>query len=151
MRKSSARLFILHDHEKLFENFEFRFSFHIYIIPRGTLGINIFAKEINTKTFCVADDSGDKTCITKSQLDALILNAGTTPSSTPLEGGGGEGGGNSEPTPEPASEPVPEPTPEVIPEPEPVVEVIVEPEPTPEPVPEPTPEPAPTPEPEVTP
>ena len=32
----------------------------------------IFTKEINTKTLCVSDDSGAKTCITKAQLDTLL-------------------------------------------------------------------------------
>jgi hypothetical protein len=48
---------------------------------------DIFAKQINTKTLCVSDDSGAKTCITKSQLDSLLSNAGsafipTTPSTS---------------------------------------------------------------------
>jgi hypothetical protein len=51
----------------------------------------IFAGEVETKNLCVADDSGNKTCITKSQLDSLLLNTPgvvvnsptTTPDPTP--------------------------------------------------------------------
>lgn len=35
----------------------------------------LFANEIETKTLCVADAGGSKTCITKSQLDQLLNNA----------------------------------------------------------------------------
>jgi len=46
---------------------------------------NIFAGEIETKTLCVSNENGEKTCITKEQLDALLINAGTTgaPITTP--------------------------------------------------------------------
>lgn len=47
---------------------------------------NIFAKEVNTNTLCVADSAGAKTCLTKAQLDALLSGAGTG-------GGTGSGGG----------------------------------------------------------
>jgi hypothetical protein len=48
----------------------------------ATNGIeNIFAKQVNTNTLCVSDDSGAKTCITKSQLDALLAGAGGSSSS----------------------------------------------------------------------
>ncbi|MFA5778352.1 MAG: tail fiber domain-containing protein [Candidatus Paceibacterota bacterium] len=43
---------------------------------------NIFAKEVNTNTLCVSDDSGSKTCITKAQLDTLLSGAGSTATST---------------------------------------------------------------------
>ena len=36
----------------------------------------MFAGEITTKTLCVADESGAKTCLTKGQLDTLINNSG---------------------------------------------------------------------------
>jgi len=87
----------------------------------ATNGIaKIFTGEIETKSLCVSDDTGAKTCITKEQLDALLLNAGaiTTPppsdggtpppqggeeiTSPPSEGGvpaPSEGGGNSDPAP----------------------------------------------------
>lgn len=38
----------------------------------------LFAKEIETNSICVADESGAKTCITKSQLDALIQSSHQT-------------------------------------------------------------------------
>ena len=128
---------------------------------------NIFAGEVETQNLCVSDGAGAKTCITKTQLDALILNAGIT-------------------APEPAPEPTPEPAPtetctdgiqnqdetsvdtggicvpveetpaeaptcvspqilvdDVCTDPEPEVVPEPEPEPTPE---EPAPEPEPTPE-----
>lgn len=46
----------------------------------------IFAQEVHTDTLCVSDASGE-TCITKSQLDALIAGAANS------GGGGGNGGG----------------------------------------------------------
>ena len=36
----------------------------------------IFAGEVETKQLCVSDDSGAKTCITKSELDALLHSVG---------------------------------------------------------------------------
>ncbi len=75
-------------------------------LASATNGItNIFAGEVETKSLCVADTAGAKTCITKDQLDALILNAGI---STPPPA----------PAPEPAPEPTPEPAPEPVPEPD---------------------------------
>jgi hypothetical protein len=95
-----------------------------------TNGIKLFvADKIETKELCVADDSGDKTCITKSQLDDLISNQGTAAA-----------GGSSNPPP------APELPPEPTPEPNPIPDVEL----TPDPVPEPTPEPESTPEPEPT-
>ena len=61
-----------------------------------------FAKEVHTDTLCVSDTSGE-TCITKSQLDALL--AGTVASGSGNSGGGnggGNGGGTSS-TENPAS------------------------------------------------
>jgi hypothetical protein len=41
----------------------------------ATNGIsNIFAKEVDTSNLCVYDSTGAKTCISKSQLDALLTN-----------------------------------------------------------------------------
>jgi hypothetical protein len=39
---------------------------------------SIFTKEINTKTLCVSDDTGAKTCLTKAQLDTLLGNANSS-------------------------------------------------------------------------
>jgi hypothetical protein len=36
--------------------------------------VKFFAGEIETKKLCIADDAGDKTCITKAQLDQLLMN-----------------------------------------------------------------------------
>jgi len=45
----------------------------------STNGIaKIFTGEIETKSLCVSDDSGAKTCITKAQLDSLITGAGVS-------------------------------------------------------------------------
>ncbi len=95
----------------------------------ATNGITkIFTNEIETKTLCVSDEAGEKTCITKEQLDALLLNAGTSPA----------------PAPESAPEPSPEPIPEVTPatEGQTTEPPAPEPEPAPESAPEPSPEPA---------
>ncbi len=119
----------------------------------ATNGIgDFFANRVKTKELCVSDESGAETCLTKSQLDALLINAVNTNNNN---------GGSYVPTPEPTPTPTPEPTstttepiatttePIVTPEPEPT------PEPTPEPIPTPeltpTPEVAPTPEPVVEP
>jgi hypothetical protein len=92
-----------------------------------TNGIKLFvADKIETKELCVADDSGDKTCITKSQLDDLISNQGTAAA-----------GGSSNPPPAPEPNPIPdvELTPDPVPEPTPEPESTPEPEPTTEPQP----------------
>jgi len=48
-------------------------------LASATNGImHFFAKEVNTNTLCVSDDSGAKTCITKDQLDSLLSNAGVS-------------------------------------------------------------------------
>ena len=115
---------------------------------------NIFAKEVNTNTLCVSDDTGAKTCLTKTQLDALLAGAGnSTPPPTPIP--------TSTPTctaPQTLVDNVcTDPTP-VVPtcvDPQILVDnvctdptpapVIPPPEPTPPPVPDPIPEPAPDP------
>ncbi|MFA5932017.1 MAG: tail fiber domain-containing protein [Candidatus Paceibacterota bacterium] len=113
----------------------------------ATNGIgDIFAGQVNTKSLCVTDDVGGKTCITKAQLDALISNAGAsvTPTPTPT------------PDPSPAPAPVPDPVPAPTPDPVPVVptctapqtlvnNVCTDPAPAPDPVPVPDPAPAPDP------
>jgi hypothetical protein len=48
---------------------------------------SIFAKQVNTETLCVSDASGAKTCINKSQLDALLTGANN--SSNTSSGGSG--------------------------------------------------------------
>lgn len=122
---------------------------------------NIFVEKVETKEICVSDESGEKTCITKAQLDALILNADIqpvvqeepepelepTPSPTPSPSPSPSQEGGEEPTPEPEEAPEPEVTPL---QEEPLVNS--EPETTTEPAPEnpatasePAPEPAPAP------
>lgn len=45
--------------------------------------VKMFAKSVETEELCVADGSGAKTCITKTQLDALLAGvAGTTDTTT---------------------------------------------------------------------
>ncbi|MBY0539756.1 DUF5011 domain-containing protein, partial [Patescibacteria group bacterium] len=51
----------------------------------------IFAQEVHTDTLCVSDASGE-TCITKSQLDALIAGAANSGGGS---GGNGNGGGGA--------------------------------------------------------
>jgi hypothetical protein len=72
---------------------------------------SIFTKEINTKTLCVSDDTGAKTCLTKAQLDTLLSNvSGSIVNNT---------GGNQITTP-PATPPAPTvtPAPAVVPTPD---------------------------------
>ena len=59
---------------------------------------NMFAKEIETKSLCVSDDSGAKTCITKAQLDALLA---TPPLQGVVPDSSGEGGNSEITTPAP--------------------------------------------------
>jgi len=37
--------------------------------------VDFFANRVRTKELCVSDDSGSETCITKAQLDALLIGA----------------------------------------------------------------------------
>ena len=66
------------------ESFVAAFMSNIYSkigawLADATNGIaDIFSKEIDTKSLCVSDDTGAKTCITKAQLDSLLSNAGTS-------------------------------------------------------------------------
>jgi hypothetical protein len=77
----------------------------------ATNGItNIFAKKINTNELCVADDSGTETCITKSQLDTLLANTGSSGGSAPAPDSASSP--QADPTPEPTPTPAPEPTPQ---------------------------------------
>jgi hypothetical protein len=80
----------------------------------------VFVGEVETKKLCVANDAGEKTCLTKEQLDNLINNAANNANNN--SGNQNPPAPNPEPTPEPQPEPQPEPTPET---------------PTPEPTPEP--------------
>jgi hypothetical protein len=85
----------------------------------------LFAKEVNTETLCVSDNTGAKTCINKAQLDSLLAGATVTPPViSPVT-----------PPPTPPVVPTPEPVP--IPEPTPAPAPVIA--PTPVPVPEPTP------------
>lgn len=100
-----------------------------------------FSKKVSTEELCVTDSVG-QTCITRSQLDALLNGQGITPQS---------------PSPEPSPSPTPDPTPDpgtdsndVIPD-DSVPASDPEPTPEPDPTPAPTPDPAPTPEPAPTP
>ena len=64
---------------------------------------SIFTNEIRTKSLCVTDDAGNETCLSKAQLDALILNAGsgsTAVTPPPTDGTGGTGGGTGNTTPD---------------------------------------------------
>jgi hypothetical protein len=111
----------------------------------------ITAETVYAKQLCLTDESGE-TCVTKTQLDAL-LNGSSAPAYTPpvvpppSDDSGtttDDGGGSTEEPPvdeTPVEEPpVEEPPAETPPAETPPVE-----EPTPEPSPEPTPEPAPEP------
>ena len=61
----------------------------------------IFVKEVDTKSLCLSDDAGGKTCVTKTELDSLLATAGVSGSiSSPPLGGGvpaGNGGGGLDP------------------------------------------------------
>ncbi len=99
---------------------------------------HFFANTSHQETLCVGNEDSGETCITKSQLDSLLQNAGqtiTTPSPSP----------DPEPIPEPEATSEPEPDPEVA---ELEEEPTSEPDPTPktEPLPELTPDPTPEPE-----
>ena len=100
---------------------------------------DFFAGRVRTKELCVRDDSGAETCITKTQLDALLSGGAE-------DSGGGGGNTTPAPTPTPASEPEPEATSTPEPEPAPAPpaenqenpeESPLEPEPTPTPTPPP--------------
>jgi hypothetical protein len=130
----------------------------------------VFATEIKTKSLCVSDENGEQTCISKAQLDALLINATITPQQTetsptpdpeettpPLEPTGSENPASNETstpsipleTESDSGSAVSNVTPEPIPE----ETTPTEEEPAPETTPEsgPTLETGPTPEPEVTP
>ena len=88
---------------------------------------DFFANRVHTKMLCVGDATEGETCITKSQLDALIQNRGHGQQSAQAPA--------VLQTPEP--ELTPPPTSEIAPEPEPTppltLDVTPEPTPTPEP------------------
>jgi hypothetical protein len=74
----------------------------------------IFTQKIVTKEICVVNESGEETCLTKAQLDALISNQ--------VSGSSGVGSNpqpNPEPNPQPSSEPTPQPSQQPNPEPTP--------------------------------
>jgi len=56
-----------------FKNIEAKIG--TWLADAGNGITSIFAQQVNTKSLCVSDDSGAKTCITKSQLDALLDGA----------------------------------------------------------------------------
>ena len=58
---------------------------------------NLYAKIVHTKKLCVADDSGAETCITKAELDALLVGAGSSGSNSGT-GDSGSGGGSTPPS-----------------------------------------------------
>ncbi len=109
----------------------------------ATNGIgDFFANRVRTEELCVSDNSGE-TCITKTELDALIAGAGSSISQ------GSSGSVSTSPLhePEPAPEPVSDSTSSTSSEqassPQTESESVVSPETTPEPAPETTPEPEP--------
>jgi hypothetical protein len=53
---------------------------------------SLFAEEVHTKKLCVADAAGNETCITKDQLDALLISSAGVP--VPPDNGGDTGSGN---------------------------------------------------------
>jgi hypothetical protein len=62
--------------DKFFQNI---FARLVQWLADATNGIGkLFAGEVHTKELCVSDDTGE-TCVTKSQLDALIANAYAAP------------------------------------------------------------------------
>jgi hypothetical protein len=91
-----------------------------------------FSKKVSTEELCVTDSAG-QTCITRTQLDALLNGQGVTPAPTP------------DPTPSP--DPVPTPDPgtdsnDITPDDSvPVSDPEPAPEPDPAPAPVPTPDP----------
>jgi hypothetical protein len=54
----------------------------------------LFTEEVHTKKLCIADADGNETCITKDQLDALLISSGGTPV-PPEETGDGSTGGST--------------------------------------------------------
>jgi hypothetical protein len=77
----------------------------------------VFVGEVETKKLCVANEAGEKTCLTKEQLDNLINNAANNANNN--SGNQNPPAPNPQPTPEPQPEPQPEPTPEIpVPEPQ---------------------------------
>jgi len=126
---------------------------------------NLFATTVTAQTLQAATLCLDDVCITKTELQILLNNAGTTPAETPVveeppvdpistttpptdEPPAEEPPAEDPPAQDPpAEEPVVDPAPEPAPEPEPTPEPAPAPEPEPTPEPAPAPEPAPTPEP----
>jgi hypothetical protein len=94
-----------------------------------------FSKKVSTEELCVTDSVG-QTCITRSQLDALLNGQGIMPQS---------------PAPEPSPNPTPDPTPDPGTDSNDVISddsvPVSDPEPTPAPDPTPAPEPVPDPTP----
>jgi uncharacterized membrane protein YgcG len=55
---------------------------------------SLFAEEVHTKKLCVADANGNETCITKDQLDALLISSAGVSVPPETDGGNGSGGGD---------------------------------------------------------
>jgi hypothetical protein len=55
---------------------------------------NLFAKNIQTENLCIVNESGEETCITKDQLDALLESATVEAGARAGNGGGNDGSGN---------------------------------------------------------
>ncbi|MEK7227314.1 MAG: tail fiber domain-containing protein, partial [Patescibacteria group bacterium] len=102
---------------------------------------DIFANRVRTKELCVRDDAGAETCLTKAQLDALILgavsgNSGSVPAIVETPPSVEQGTGTSTPA-EPAPQEAATSTP-ATPPPDPVI-IETSPAPTPDPAPAPDP------------
>jgi hypothetical protein len=81
--------------ERFFENLFSKIT--SWLADAGNGIKNIFVEKVETKEICISDETGAKTCITKSQLDALLINAGSTPTlPPPTVGGGAEGEGSNQ-------------------------------------------------------
>ena len=94
----------------------------------------IHSEKISTENLCVKDKSGAETCITKAELDQLLLNSGIKQNPAPSL------------TPTPDSTPAPTPDPVPTPDQNPTPTSDPTPTPTPDPTPTPTPDPVPTPD-----
>lgn len=56
----------------------------------ATNGIgDFFANRVRTKTICLADDDGNETCLSKSDIDTLISSGGENNNTPPSNGSGG--------------------------------------------------------------
>ena len=86
----------------------------IWLADAGNGIAKVFTGEIDTKSLCVSDDTGAKTCVNKMQLDALLAGAGGSGNIV-----NNTGGFTPTPAPTPAPTPTPIPTPNPSPTPTP--------------------------------